>query len=155
MTHSFPTRRSSDLLRYLRNYIVESYLVAAKVAEKLRYLQPAQIILSWSIRILLVWLILVAATMALVPAKGPSWTVLVSAVENVLGTPTSSPEAPKSAAHDDSAEKSRWPPATVQQWSSSMLTIRSEEPTSELQLLMPISYAVVHLYKTTTHMSIT
>src|SRR3546814_10934247 len=87
-------------LRYLRNYIVESYLVAAKVAEKLRYLQPAQTILSWSIRILLVWLILVAATMALIPAKGPSLTVPVSAVENVLGTPASSPESPQAEAHD-------------------------------------------------------
>src|SRR3546814_5682472 len=82
---------------------------------------PAQIILSGSIRILLVWLILVAATMALVPAKGPSWTVPVSAVENVLGTPASSPEAPQSE--------------------------RSEEHTSALQSLMRISYAVFCLKK--------
>lgn len=56
-------------LRYLRNYIVESYLVAAKVAEKLRYLQPAQVILSCSIRVLLFWLIFLAATIVLVPIK--------------------------------------------------------------------------------------
>jgi hypothetical protein len=57
-------------LRYLRNYIIETYLVAAKVAEKLRYLQPAQVILSWSIRALLFWLVFIAATIAFVPVKG-------------------------------------------------------------------------------------
>src|SRR5437773_8450894 len=45
-------------LRYLKNYIVESYLVAAKVADKLRYLQPAQDILATSMRVLLIWLAL-------------------------------------------------------------------------------------------------
>lgn len=65
------TQIAPDLqLRYLRNYVIESYLVAAKVAEKLRYLQPAQMILSWSIRALLFWLVFVAATIAFVPVKG-------------------------------------------------------------------------------------
>jgi hypothetical protein len=31
-------------LRYFRNYVVESYLVASKVADKLRYLEPAQVL---------------------------------------------------------------------------------------------------------------
>src|SRR3546814_12406018 len=98
------------------------------VAEKLRYLQPAQIILSWSIRILLVWLILVAATMALVPAKGPSWTVPLTAVENVRSTPASSPAAPQAEAHDDSAEKRRCTPAANRRWSSSILTLPCGNP---------------------------
>lgn len=55
-------------LRYVRNYIVESYLVAAKVADKLRYLQPAQELLSWSTRVLLVWSLIYGLTIALVPA---------------------------------------------------------------------------------------
>jgi hypothetical protein len=55
-------------LRFFRNYIVESYLVAAKVADKLRYLHPAQDILAFSIRALLIWLILLSVTAVLVPA---------------------------------------------------------------------------------------
>jgi hypothetical protein len=68
-------RIAPDLqLQYLRNYIVESYLIAAKVAEKLRYLEPAQIILSASIRILLVWLIVLATTITFVPARNQTST---------------------------------------------------------------------------------
>jgi hypothetical protein len=44
--------------KYLRNYIGETYLVAAKVADKIRYLEPAQDILSFALRFLLIWLIL-------------------------------------------------------------------------------------------------
>ncbi|POF32607.1 hypothetical protein [Roseibium marinum] len=44
--------------KYLRNYIAETYLVAAKTADKVRYLEPAQNILAFSLRCLLVWLIL-------------------------------------------------------------------------------------------------
>jgi hypothetical protein len=52
----------SDLKeRYLRNYIIESYLVAAKTADKLRYLEPAQRLLAFSLGCLLVWLALVGA----------------------------------------------------------------------------------------------
>jgi hypothetical protein len=54
-------------LQYLKNYIAESYLVAAKVADKLRYLKPAQDILAFSIRVLLIWLIFLGVTAAVVP----------------------------------------------------------------------------------------
>jgi len=54
-------------LRYLKNYIVESYLVAAKVADKLRYLQTAQDILAFAVRMLVIWLLLFAITLAMVP----------------------------------------------------------------------------------------
>jgi hypothetical protein len=53
-------------LRYMKDYVTESYLVAAKVADKLRYLEPAQQILLFSIRFLLVWLLLVGLTGACV-----------------------------------------------------------------------------------------
>lgn len=56
-------------LLYLRNYIVESYLVAAKTSDKLRYLMPAQDILSWSIRMLLVWLFFYALAVTFVPVR--------------------------------------------------------------------------------------
>ena len=55
---------------YLKNYVIESYLVATKVAEKLRYLMPAQSILSSSIKILLVWLVFVISTIIMVPSYG-------------------------------------------------------------------------------------
>ena len=56
--------------RYLKNYVLESYLVACKVADKLRYLQPAQSILSFSIRVLFLWVIFISSTWIFVqPAK--------------------------------------------------------------------------------------
>lgn len=55
-------------IRYLKNYIVESYLVAAKVADKLRYLQPAQDILAFAVRMLVIWIVLFAFTTAIVPS---------------------------------------------------------------------------------------
>jgi hypothetical protein len=62
------TKLTPDLkLRYFRNYVVESYLVAAKVADKLRYLEPAQALQHLAIRVLLIWLVLYALTLAMVP----------------------------------------------------------------------------------------
>lgn len=45
-------------LIYYKNYISEAYLVAAKLGDKLRYLQPGQQLLQCAIRILLIWLLL-------------------------------------------------------------------------------------------------
>lgn len=69
-----PNGKSSEIrkdlaVRYFRNHIIESYLIAAKVADKLRYLMPAQDILSVSIRILLIWLFVGAVTFAVVPEQ--------------------------------------------------------------------------------------
>src|SRR5262245_242906 len=61
--------RKELALDYFKNHIIESYLVAAKVADKLRYLTPAQGILSVSIRILLLWLLVGALTFVLVPGQ--------------------------------------------------------------------------------------
>lgn len=90
---------------YLRNYIIESYLVAAKVADKLRYLMPAQDILSWSIRLLLVWLFILALAVALVPnqSRAPALTAPPSPAVNQTGgmvieptsaVPTQQPQKP-------------------------------------------------------------
>lgn len=54
-------------LRYAKSYIAESYLIAAKVADKLRYLQAAQGILGMSLKVLLLWFLLMAATSAFPP----------------------------------------------------------------------------------------
>lgn len=57
-------------LEYLRNYVGETYLVAAKTADKLRFLQPAQSMLSWALRFLVLFAIVYAATvLALSPTK--------------------------------------------------------------------------------------
>jgi len=59
-------------LEYLRNYVGEAYLVAAKTADKLRYLQPAQSMLSWALRFLGLFALLVAATVVTVPPTKPA-----------------------------------------------------------------------------------
>jgi hypothetical protein len=46
-------------LLYYKNYIAETYLIAAKLGDKLRYLQPGQQLLQYAIRALLIWLLLV------------------------------------------------------------------------------------------------
>lgn len=53
-------------LRYLRNYVAETYLVAAKVGDKVRYLEPAQTLLSSAIRLLLLFLVFIIISSALV-----------------------------------------------------------------------------------------
>jgi hypothetical protein len=63
------TVRKDLAIEYFRNHITESYLVAAKVADKLRYLMPAQEILAWSLRILLIWIVVGSVTFAIVPEQ--------------------------------------------------------------------------------------
>lgn len=67
---SFVTRGSPDQpaaalkadlkVEYLKNYVGEAYLVAAKTADKLRYLEPAQSLLAWALRALLLFVVLIA-----------------------------------------------------------------------------------------------
>ncbi|TBE49921.1 hypothetical protein ELH06_12495 [Rhizobium ruizarguesonis] len=62
---------------YLRNYIVETYLIAAKVADKVRFLEPAQRIQSWAIKALLFWIIVTALIFVFVqPVKKESNPVI-------------------------------------------------------------------------------
>lgn len=67
-------------LEYLRNYVGEAYLVAAKTADKLRFLQPAQSMLSWALRFLVLFAVLYAATVLTLsptkPAPGPTTVLL-------------------------------------------------------------------------------
>jgi hypothetical protein len=46
-------------MAYTKDYLLEGYLVAAKVADKLRYLEPAQRLLYIAVKILLAWVILI------------------------------------------------------------------------------------------------
>lgn len=62
-----PSKLNEDLqLSYLKNYITEAYLVATKVADKLRYLEPAQKLQSWAIKALLLWLLALSTTFTFV-----------------------------------------------------------------------------------------
>jgi hypothetical protein len=56
---------------YTKDYILESYLVAAKVADKLRYLMPAQNILYLTVKVMLAW-VLVVGLVALAVQGAPS-----------------------------------------------------------------------------------
>ncbi|MGO7042188.1 hypothetical protein ACCS60_27955 [Rhizobium acaciae] len=63
-----PKKVAAELrIEYLRNYIVEAYLIAAKVADKVRFLEPAQRIQSWAIKALFFWIIVTASVFAFVP----------------------------------------------------------------------------------------
>lgn len=57
---SFSATKNAQLTEAYKGYIVEAYLVNAKVADKLRLLEPAQAILSNAVRVLLIWLFIVA-----------------------------------------------------------------------------------------------
>jgi hypothetical protein len=69
--------------RYLQNLVTETYLVAAKTADKLRYLQPAQSLLATSLRCLFAWLIVLgvigASVSSIKPAIAPVEVRLVPA----------------------------------------------------------------------------
>lgn len=73
-------------IEYFKNYIIESYLVAAKVADKMRFLEPAQRLQSWAITALLGWLFMIAAIFAIVSPEKKGDTPSIRAIV----TPTSS-----------------------------------------------------------------
>ena len=52
---------------YLRDYVVESYLVACKTYDKIRYLIPAQTLMFWATRLFVIWIFVLAALLVCVP----------------------------------------------------------------------------------------
>jgi hypothetical protein len=64
---AFVAEKNEFLGKYYKNYVAEAYLIAAKVADKLRYLDPGQRLLLWGIRVLLGLFLFVILTFALVP----------------------------------------------------------------------------------------
>jgi len=63
--------RSDLKIEYLKNYVTEGYLIAAKTTDKLRYLQPAQSLLASSLRCLLIYVVLLSVTYSTIqPTKG-------------------------------------------------------------------------------------
>jgi hypothetical protein len=89
--HLTPALRADLFQRYFQNLVGETYLVAAKTADKLRYLQPAQSLLAISLRCLLVWLILLAVLSVAIPptkpAAAPREINLVAPSESASGEP--------------------------------------------------------------------
>lgn len=66
---SRPVLRSRLKEEYFKNYVMESYLVAAKTADKLRYLGPAQSLLAWALRCLLLFVIFITFIQAYIPKE--------------------------------------------------------------------------------------
>lgn len=78
-TSSAQTSVRADLkATYFRNYVMEAYLVAAKTADKLRYLGPAQSLLAWALRFLVLFVVFFAGAICLIPeTKKPPKTTKV------------------------------------------------------------------------------
>lgn len=68
---------------YFRHYVIEAYLVAAKTADKLRYLAPAQALLAWALRLLIGFVILFALSVAYVPKTKPAPATTQVALQQV------------------------------------------------------------------------
>jgi len=79
------TLRTDLKVDYLKNYVGEAYLIAAKTADKLRYLEPAQSLLAWALRCLLIFVVLIAVITAKWPAAGSKPTQ----IEGTAGKPLS------------------------------------------------------------------
>lgn len=89
---------------YLRDSVMESYLIACKANDKVRYLRPAQNFLSLSTKFFLGFLVLAAVTLALVPrwkeptAAAPSTSIQVSSQSSATITaPADSAKSPTPA----------------------------------------------------------
>jgi hypothetical protein len=83
---TFADDKSALLRTYYKNYVTEAYLISAKVADKLRYLDPGQKLLLWGIRVLLALFVVVMLTFALVTSP----TKAVDKRDAPVGTATSS-----------------------------------------------------------------
>lgn len=58
----------TDLLTiYVKHYILETYLIATKTSDKVRYLQPAQLMLQNAIRVLIAWIVFLVITAITIP----------------------------------------------------------------------------------------
>ncbi|MBY5324339.1 hypothetical protein HFN11_29190 [Rhizobium leguminosarum] len=72
-------------VKYLRNYVVETYLIGVKVADKVRFLEPAQRLQSSAIKALFFWIIATALVFVFVPPAKKASNSLIR-----IETPSSS-----------------------------------------------------------------
>lgn len=73
---------------YFRNYVMETYLIAAKTADKIRYLAPAQSYLAWALRWLIAFMLCFALAVCVVPSTKET-TAPASISLDVKSNPTS------------------------------------------------------------------
>jgi predicted component of type VI protein secretion system len=88
-----PALRDDLQQRYLRHLVSETYLVAAKTADKLRYLEAAQSLLAIALEFLFFWLVLLALISTVVPSTKPP----AHPVQMPLGPAPSSSQLPSPA----------------------------------------------------------
>lgn len=76
-------------LEYLKNYVVETYLIGVKVADKVRILEPAQRLQSLALKVLFCWIFVTALLFAFVsPAKKDSNPLIRAVVSPTSSTCT-------------------------------------------------------------------
>jgi|GEM_PF-1561433 len=104
---SFAPDTTAQMIEAYKGYIVEAYLVNAKIADKLRLLEPAQVMLSHAIRLLMVWLVLTATLFAFVarPPKEDQFAAAssMSSATSLIGGPAKSASAATEPASDPRA----------------------------------------------------
>lgn len=54
----------------IKHYVIETYLIAFKASDKVRYLHPAQKLLQNAIKVLIAWTIILVVTASTVPMQG-------------------------------------------------------------------------------------
>ena len=78
---AFASNKDALMKMYYESLVVETYLVAAKASDKVRYLDPAQRTLLYAIRVLLIAFLLAIATFA---AVEPTKSAAEAQPENIL-----------------------------------------------------------------------
>lgn len=79
-------------IAFLRDYVVESYLVACKTYDKIRYLIPAQTLMFWATRLFVIWIFVLAAVWIWAPRdKTAKHEVKVDVSVAAAPTPATTP----------------------------------------------------------------
>ena len=95
-------------VKYYKNYIVESYLVAAKLGDKLRYLEPAQHLLETALRLLLIWFCCLPLVVICIPKLADSRVIVQllppSVAPSSIASNNAAPSAPAKAANKPPVE---------------------------------------------------
>jgi hypothetical protein len=66
---SFLTTPRDLVTRAIKHYVVETYLIAFKASDKVRYLHPAQKLLQYAIKVLIAWVIILVVAAYEVPMQ--------------------------------------------------------------------------------------
>ena len=100
---AFAGDKTELLATYYKNYVAEAYLIATKVADKLRYLDPGQRLLLLGIRVLLALFVLIIVTFAVLPpTKTDAKAATAASTSSTPGT-ESGASAPRAAASNPAA----------------------------------------------------